>query len=78
MSVVSVINIIYLVCFGLPCIELLLIFTIIYHLKKSTSKKYEKKAVRSFTGMDRNGPHYRNGLPEWTFICVVEYFSFGF
>ena len=21
-------------------------------------------AVRSFTGMDRNGPDYRNGLPE--------------
>ena len=34
--------------------------------------------VRSFTGMDRNGPDYRNGLPEWTFICVLEYFSFGF
>ena len=26
----------------------------------------------------RNGPDYRNGLPEWTFICVLEYFSFGF
>ena len=34
-------------------------------------------SVRSFTGMDRNGPDYRNGLPEWTFICVLEYFSFG-
>ena len=32
-------------------------------------------AVRSFTGMDRNGPDYRNGLTEWTFICVHEYFS---
>ena len=35
-------------------------------------------SVRSFTGMDRNGPDYRNGLPEWTFICVLEDFSFGF
>ena len=35
-------------------------------------------AVRSFTGMDRNGPDYRNGLPEWAFICVLEDFSFGF
>ena len=35
-------------------------------------------AVRSFTGMDRNGPDYRNGLPELTFICFLEYFSFGF
>ena len=26
----------------------------------------------------RDGPDYRNGLPEWTFICVIEYFSFGF
>ena len=34
--------------------------------------------MRSFTGMDRNGPDYRNGLPEWTFICVLEYFSLGF
>ena len=29
--------------------------------------------VRSFTGMDRNGPNYRNGLPEWTLICAIEY-----
>ena len=49
------------------------------------SKNGEKKdlvigliAVRSFTVlMDRNGPDYRNELPEWTFICVIEYFSFG-
>ena len=34
--------------------------------------------VRSFTGMDRNEPDYRNGLPVWTFICVMKYFSFGF
>ena len=25
--------------------------------------------VRSFTGMDRNGHNYRNGLPEWTICC---------
>ena len=25
----------------------------------------------------QNGPDYLNGLPEWTFICVIEYFSFG-
>ena len=31
-------------------------------------------AVGSFTGMDRNGPNYRNGLPEWTLICGFEYF----
>ena len=24
----------------------------------------------------RNGPDYQNGLPEWTFIYVLEYFSF--
>ena len=29
--------------------------------------------VRSFTGMDRNGPNYRNGLPEWTLICALKY-----
>ena len=23
-----------------------------------------------------HGPDYQNGLPEWTFICVLEYFSF--
>ena len=28
----------------------------------------------SFTGMDRNGPNYRNGLPEWTLTRVPEYF----
>ena len=22
----------------------------------------------------RNGPIYRNGLPEWTLICVAQYF----
>ena len=27
-------------------------------------------AVRLFTGMDRNGPNNRNGLPELTSICV--------
>ena len=26
--------------------------------------------VRSFTGMDKNGHSYRNGLPEWT-LCYV-------
>ena len=31
-------------------------------------------SVRSFTGMDRNGPNYRNGLPEWTLTCAPEYF----
>ena len=31
--------------------------------------------VRSFTGMDRNGPNYRNGLPEWTLIRALEHFS---
>ena len=30
--------------------------------------------VRSFTGMDRNGPNYRKGLPEWTLICAIAYF----
>ena len=30
--------------------------------------------MRSFTGMDRNGPNYRNGLPEWTLTCAPEYF----
>ena len=30
------------------------------------------RPVRSFTGMDRNGPNYRNGLPEWTLICAIE------
>ena len=27
---------------------------------------------------NRNGPDYQKGLPEWTFMCVLEYFSFGF
>ena len=31
------------------------------------------QSVRSFTGMDRNGPNYRNGLSEWTLTCVTEY-----
>ena len=35
----------------------------------------EFRAVRSFTGMDRNGPNYRDGLPEWTIKCAPEYFS---
>ena len=35
-------------------------------------------AVHFFTGMDRNGHNYRNGLPEWTIINVLEYFSFVF
>ena len=26
----------------------------------------------------RNGPDYRNGLPEWTFICIIGYLLFGF
>ena len=30
-------------------------------------------SVRSFTGMDRNGPNYRNGLPEWSLICALKY-----
>ena len=38
----------------------------------------QQPPVRSFTGMDRNGPDYRNGLPEWIFICVLKYFLFGF
>ena len=25
-----------------------------------------------------NGAYYQNGLPEWTFKCVLEYFSFCF
>ena len=29
--------------------------------------------VRSITGMDQNGPNYRNGLPEWTLVCAFEY-----
>ena len=29
--------------------------------------------MRSFTRMDRNGPNYRNGLPEWTLICALRY-----
>ena len=29
--------------------------------------------MRSFTGMDRNGSDSWNGLPEWTFICVLEF-----
>ena len=31
-------------------------------------------SVRSFTGMDRNWPNYRNGPPEWTLTCAPEYF----
>ena len=31
-----------------------------------------KFRVRLFTGMDRNGLNYRNGLPKWTFICGFE------
>ena len=35
----------------------------------SRPENIDENGVRSFTGMDRNGLHYRNGLPEWTFIC---------
>ena len=38
-------------------------------------KDITNSTVRSFTGMDRNGPNYRNGLPEWTIKCAPEYFS---
>ena len=31
-----------------------------------------KKYVGAF--VYRNGPNYRNGLPEWTLICGFEYF----
>ena len=26
------------------------------------------------TFLYRNGPDYRNGLPEWALTCVLEYF----
>ena len=41
---------------------------------KSNRHRYSQihhYTVRSFTGMGRN---YRNGLPEWTLICAIEYF----
>ena len=41
---------------------------------KLTCELINSLPVRSFTGMDRNGPNYRNGLPDWTLICAIEYF----
>ena len=32
-----------------------------------------RAAVRSFTGMDRNGQEWTE-IPEWTFACAPEYF----
>ena len=40
---------------------------------RDTALPYTEFRVRSFTGMDRNGHNYRNGLLEWTlcygFVC---------
>ena len=30
----------------------------------TTFQQFTANLVRSFAGMDRNGPNYRNGLPE--------------
>ena len=49
---------------------------VIWPEQKTRRTIIRKLPVRSFTGMDRNGSDYRNGLPEWTFICVLGYFSF--
>ena len=41
---------------------------------KASFAQFRPFSVRSFTGMDRNVPNYRNGLPEWTIFCTIEYF----
>ena len=44
---------------------------------KYTEEKIENKGcvrLPEWTGMDRNGLNYRNGLPEWTFICGFQCF----
>ena len=43
-------------------------------LKYISITKILSNPVRLITGMDRNGPNYRNGQPEWTLTCAPKYF----